>query len=242
MVVQCYRVFCVLFPTFLLLSSRIARQLDRIFTLVSLDNGAKMSPKRRTLLSLVFACIYYKFESASALVDCYETTSPGSLEQHAPIKERVVTIRPAAPWYNDQIRKEHEHLANTFDEFFQNKVQSLRETMLEVADSPQVSTSGCHSPAELLEFSPTNITELSSLLRSTARKSRILDPVPGTLLKDCYDVLLPVIMRIVNLSLDNATVPMKLKEAALTPITKKESLDHELYPSYRPIYNILFVS
>ena len=230
MVVQCYRVFCVLFPTFLLLSSRIARQLDRIFTLVSLDNGAKMSPKRRTLLSLVFACIYYK------------TTSPGSLEQHAPIKERVVTIRPAAPWYNDQIRKEHEHLANTFDEFFQNKVQSLRETMLEVADSPQVSTSGCHSPTELLEFSPTNITELSSLLRSTARKSRILDPVPGTLLKDCYDVLLPVIMRIVNLSLDNATVPMKLKEAALTPITKKESLDHELYPSYRPIYNLLFVS
>ena len=28
------------------------------FILVSRDNGAKMSPKRRTLLSLVFACIY----------------------------------------------------------------------------------------------------------------------------------------------------------------------------------------
>ena len=26
--------------------------------LVSLDNGAKMSPKRRTLLSLIFACLY----------------------------------------------------------------------------------------------------------------------------------------------------------------------------------------
>lgn len=35
-----------------------------------------------------------------------------------------------------------------------------------------------------------------------------------------------------NLSLDNATVPMKLKEAALTPIINKESLDHELYPSF----------
>ena len=31
--------------------------INRIFNLVSLDNGAKMSPKRRTLLSLVFACI-----------------------------------------------------------------------------------------------------------------------------------------------------------------------------------------
>ena len=47
--------------------------------------------------------------------------------------------------------------------------QSLRENMLEVTDSPQVST--CHSPTELLEFSPNNIIELSSLLRTTAGKS-----------------------------------------------------------------------
>lgn len=67
-----------------------------------------------------------------------------------------------------------------------------------------------------------------------------MDPVPGALLKD-YDVLLPVITRIVNLSLDNAPVPTKLKEAALTPIIKKEFLDHELYPSYRRISNPRFV-
>ena len=68
-------------------------------------------------------------------------------------------------------------LVNTFAEFFENRVQSLRDNMLEVTDSPQVST--CHSPVELLEFSPTNITELSSLLRTMAGKSCILDPVPG---------------------------------------------------------------
>ena len=70
----------------------------------------------------------------------------------------------------------------------------------------------------------------------------MLAPVPGTLLKDCYDVLLPVITCIVKLSLDNAPVSTKIKEAALTPIIKKESLDHELYPSYRPISNLQFVS
>lgn len=112
--------------------------------------------------------------------------------------------------------------------------------MLEVTVSPQVLT--CHSPVELLEFSPTNITELSSVLPTMAGKSCVLDPVPGALLKDCYDVLLPAITRIVNLSIDNATVPMKLKEAALTPIIKKQSLDHELYASYRPISNLRFVS
>ena len=68
-------------------------------------------------------------------------------------------------------------LVNTFAEFFENRVQSLWDNMLEVTDSPQVST--CHSPVELLEFSPTNITELSSLLRTMAGKSCILDPVPG---------------------------------------------------------------
>ena len=260
---------------------------------------------------------YDKFESVSALIDCYESTLSRLLEQHAPIKKRVVTLRPAAPWYNDHIRMEkakrrkleriwrknkltinremfveqckcvnrliadsrmkfyadtiqdnssnprvlfstfvkllhlkatpklpsHENaidLANTFAEFFENKVRSLRDNMLEVTDLPQAST--CHIPTELLELSPTNVTELSSLLRTTAGKSCILDPVPGALLKDCYDVLLPVIVRIVNLSLDNATVPMKLKEAALTPIIKKEALDHELYPSYRPISNLRFVS
>ena len=49
------------------------------------------------------------------------------------------------------------------------------------------------------------------------------------MLKDCYDVLLPVSTRIVNLPLYIATVPMKLKEAAITAIIKKESLDHDLY-------------
>ena len=49
---------------------------------------------------------YDKFESVSALIDCYESTLSGLLEQHAPIKKRVVTLRPAAPWYNDHIRTE----------------------------------------------------------------------------------------------------------------------------------------
>ena len=54
-------------------------------------------------------------------------------------------------------------------------------------------------------------------------------PSTGAVLKDCYDVLLPVSTRIVNLPLYIATVPMKLKEAAITAIIKKESLDHDLY-------------
>ena len=44
-----------------------------------------------------------------------------------------------------------------------------------------------------------------------------------------------VITQIVNLSLDNAIVPMKFKEATLNLIIKKESLHHKLFSSFWPI-------
>ena len=48
---------------------------------------------------------YETFDNASDLAVCYNRTLSALLEQHAPIKKRVVTVRPTAPWYNDQIRK-----------------------------------------------------------------------------------------------------------------------------------------
>ena len=122
-------------------------------------------------------------------------------------------------------------LANKFEDFFENKVQAIRENL-----SPNVYAYH-HGVSwdyvlELNEFAPANATELSSLIRPMSAKSCILDPIPGVLMRDCFDVLLPVITQIVNLSLDNAIVPTKFKEAALNPIIKKESLDHELFSSF----------
>ena len=48
----------------------------------------------------------YKFENVSALVDCYDSTLSGLLQEHAPLNKRVATIQPAAPWYDDQLRAE----------------------------------------------------------------------------------------------------------------------------------------
>lgn len=52
-----------------------------------------------------FALIdYHIFGSVSHLTDCYESTLSSLLEHHAPSKKRVVTLRPVAPRYTDQIR------------------------------------------------------------------------------------------------------------------------------------------
>ena len=42
----------------------------------------------------------------SELVDLYNIELTAILERHAPLKKRIVTIRPAAPWYSDDIQLE----------------------------------------------------------------------------------------------------------------------------------------
>ena len=67
----------------------------------------------------------------------------------------------------------------------------------------------------------------------------MLDPLPGELTKD---TLLPVIVRTVNLSFEEAVVPANFKQVVLTPKLKKPSLDNELFPNFRPISNLRFLS
>ena len=87
-----------------------------------------------------------------------------------------------------------------------------------------------------------HVTELSSLVKSMALKSCILEPLPGSLMKDCIEVLLPAIKKVIILSLSSTTVPLAFKEAMLNPIIKKDNLDHEIFKNFRPISNLRFIS
>ena len=135
-------------------------------------------------------------------------------------------------------------LANQFVEFFSEKVLRIR-TSLPPATNPTCLDSDIayiNNPPELSEFSSTSENELSSLLKSMSKKSCSLDPIPATVMKACYDTLLPVITDIINLSLKNASVPTAFKQAVVDPILKKDSLDHEIYGNFRPISNLSFIS
>jgi len=46
------------------------------------------------------------FRDVSALSDCYDNTLRSLLDQYAPAKKRIITVRPAAPWYYDNIKQE----------------------------------------------------------------------------------------------------------------------------------------
>ena len=74
------------------------------------------------------------------------------------------------------------------------------------------------------------------------QKSCCLDPLPATLLKKHFDLVLSSICGIVNLSLVSCLLPSALKNAVLTPLLKKPNLDHEVLSNFRPISNLKVIS
>ena len=83
--------------------------------------------------------------------------------------------------------------------------------------------------------------ETYSIIMNLAKKSCALDPIPTTLLVKCIDVLLPVITKLVNISLESGHFPLAWKEALLRTILKKNGLDTVL-KNYRPVSNLSFFS
>jgi len=70
-----------------------------------------------------------------------------------------------------------------------------------------------------------NVTEaqVSSLITGSAVKSCPLDPAPAAVLKECWSVLLPVMTKIVNLSINTAVMPDCFKLAMLNALIAEKN-------------------
>ena len=112
-------------------------------------------------------------------------------------------------------------LANKFADFFFEKIQTLQNNI-----STNLTPTECNfmlfdvpkTVTELHEFGYISKEELAPLLWRSVGKSCVLDSTPGSVLRDCIEELLPIIARIVNLSLQSAVMPHDLKEAVLKPV------------------------
>ncbi len=114
-----------------------------------------------------------------------------------------------------------EQLANNFADFFENKVEAIRNNL-----STKCANQTCpHTPetipllkeVKLESFAPISTKDLVVLTRKMAKKSCVLDPIPAKVFMECSMDLLPVMTNIVNDSLDTAFVHNNLKSAALEP-------------------------
>ena len=133
-------------------------------------------------------------------------------------------------------------LANRFAQYFDVKIENIRKD-IEI----QMTQSAEHPPTVSLDH-PLNmftlVTEGDVIKHLSKMKSKScsLDPIPTWLLKDCKQALTPFITSIINTSLSSGVFPSQLKEATVTPILKKTSLDAENLKNYRPVSNLPFLS
>ena len=83
---------------------------------------------------------------------------------------------------------------------------------------------------------------LLKILKTSPSKSCGLDPIPMSLVKECADVLITPITKIINYSIKEGSFPNCFKMAHVTPLQKKPSLDRNSLKNYRPVSNLRFIS
>ena len=71
-------------------------------------------------------------------------------------------------------------------------------------------------------------------------RTRTLDPLPSSILLVCIEELLPVISRMVNVSLEHGYFADDWKRAVVHPLLKKSGL--QLINNFRPVSNLQFTS
>ena len=130
-------------------------------------------------------------------------------------------------------------LVKTFVYFFEEKIVNIRNNLGTSVIPDFFRTLDTSSlTSQLVNFAPTSNSELLNIANNIIMKSCILDALLATLLKQHFDLLLPIILKIVNLSLESSHFPSSLKTAVLSPLLKKANLDHEVLAHYRPISNL----
>ena len=243
-----------------------------------------------------------------------------TMDKHAPIRTRLVTLRPYAPWFDNslkslkrkkrqlerryrstglevhrQVFSEHctlyydaiksakqdyyrkrisnsdqsqlfnliddlltvksapplpshdspQVLANSFADFFDNKIVSLKERLRssKFVDNDlstvinQPSCSSCFN-----NFSEVTVDQITKLIAKSKPKTSKLDPAPTGLIKQSVNIVAPFVTNIINASLTSGIFPTDLKKGLILPLLKKPSLDREELCNYRPITNLTFLS
>lgn len=258
-----------------------------------------------------------------ALVSCYNETLRSVLDMYAPVLTRDITVRPRAPWFNEDIGKakrlrrraekrwrttrqpadlvvfkrernrvvhlmnearriyynqfiennstdqrrlftasksllnmqsdrslpphsDVSLLANDMGQFFIAKITNTRSKLDGISPSHPPSTPEpdlVSEPSDIVFSDFQCLTEeaVRDMITSGKKKSCILHPIPASMLSACLDSLLPVITKMINLSLQTGYFADAWKTAVVHPLLKKPGLDL-LFKNFRPISNVQFVS
>ena len=141
-------------------------------------------------------------------------------------------------------------LFESFLEYFSDKIVQIRKDLNKVdgflndrqVTSCNAESDSCLANQLLSEFKLVNEEVVSSFVNHMCSKSCTLDPIPSSVFKMCRHYLLPVITRVVHLSLTSGQVPDRFQIAMLKPLLKKSGADYRLFSNFRPDSNLYFLS
>ena len=97
-------------------------------------------------------------------------------------------------------------------------------------------------PPKLTVYTQVTQDEIGKIISKSPTKSCLLDPLPTFIIKECIDILLPSITKLVNCSLWEGLVPDGFKKAVVTPLIKKASHFVEDLKNYCPVSGLSFIS
>ena len=134
-------------------------------------------------------------------------------------------------------------LANDIGKFFVQKIERIRTELdtAATADPSQSFEPPYLNSAQLASFTILSQEDVKNLIGKSSKKTCSLDPMPTPLVVECLDPLLPVITRMINLSLQCGTFPDDWKLADIKPTLKKTGAE-ALLTNLRPISNLSFAS
>ena len=128
-------------------------------------------------------------------------------------------------------------LAESFADHFINKIDKIRDSLTNFKNfEPEIK-----NVPSFDRFESLTADEIRKLINELQTKSCELDILPTNILKLFLDELLPVVTKLVNLSLKQGVFPAKWKQAIVRPLLKKVGLELE-YANYRPVSNLSFLS
>ena len=130
-------------------------------------------------------------------------------------------------------------LANRFVTFFSDKIRKIRDSFTNT-DSFTLPAPSDVPKFDL--FKAVSEDEVRKVITKSPTKSCLLDPWPTFLVKECLDILLPSVTKLVNCSLTEGAVPGGLKKAIVSPLIKKSSLPPDELKNYRPVSGLSFIS
>ena len=130
-------------------------------------------------------------------------------------------------------------------QFFVQKVENIRNEL-------DLSASDLHDRvfdklvalnASFDSFKQLDEEDVKHLIAKSNRKTSSLDPMQTSIVVQCQDILLPVLTRMINMSLNSGVFPAEWKVADARPLAKKWNLDTcTAFENLRPVSNLSYVS